>query len=327
VPASGDRLGLDLDPYQIATIRARPSWPATAASPGGPAAELAPRVEAAQPVFADYWLHNKGPAPMGYRPVAVHIRPDRANGPGPFALPISVASSRTDLPVAGTVSLALPPGWVADLPERPFRLAPGAHLSFDTSITPVAGAAEGRYFVAARIEDEAGQVHEDVVTIDLVPDATASTTSAEGSAALASALRRTRRREAEIFGEAGSDPGKAVQGPAVELGDELEVRLLTPVVRVAPGEPGELRVRLRNTVADEIRGEAQLISPYDTWPITSPWTTGFAIGAGDEATLAYAVAPPSGFRPGRWWGLVKVMYFGRLHYSEAAVIEVLPGPH
>jgi hypothetical protein len=260
---------------------------------------------------------------MGYRPLAVHIRPDQASGPGPFAVPISVASSRTDLPVAGTVTVVPPPGWSADPPERPFKLAPGAHVTFETSISPATDAPAGRYFAAARIEDESGQLHEDVITLDLVSTTREATMASDGSAALARALRRTRRREAEILGEPDrvAHPAGVDAVPAL-LGDELLVELLSPEVIVSAGARGELRVRLLNTVAGEIRGEAQLISPHDTWPITSPWTTGFRVGPGDAATLAFAIEPHSDFRAGAWWGLVKVMYFGRLYYTEAARIEV-----
>jgi alpha-mannosidase len=318
-------LGLDLQPYQIATIVAHPAslagLPLIAAGRGD---DLVPRGEPAQPVFADYWLHNRGPAPMGYRPLAVHIRPDRASGPGPFSVPISVASSRTDLPIAGTVTVVPPPGWSAEPSDRPFKLAPGAHLSLETSIRPPEDAPPGRYFAAARIVDEAGQVHEDVITLDLVSAAPETTMASDGSAALASALRRTRRRHAETIGEPALDARAAasVDAGLAAIGEELVVELLSPEVRVPVGQRGELRVRLRNTVASEIRGEAQLISPHDTWPITTPWTTGFAVPPGDVVTLSFAVAPPTGFRPGSYWGLVKVMYFGRIFYTEAAVIEV-----
>ncbi len=33
------------------------------------------RPEPAQPVYARYWLHGKGPAPAGNLPVAVHLSP------------------------------------------------------------------------------------------------------------------------------------------------------------------------------------------------------------------------------------------------------------
>ena len=45
-------------------------------SRGAAAPLLADTFEPAQPVFARYWLHGKGPAPAGNMPVAVHLSPD-----------------------------------------------------------------------------------------------------------------------------------------------------------------------------------------------------------------------------------------------------------
>ena len=78
-----------------------------------------------------------------------------------------VASDGPTAASAGSVELIVPPGWEASPSERIYRLAPGAHLAFDATVRPANGAAPGRYFVAARITDEAGQTHEDVVTVDL----------------------------------------------------------------------------------------------------------------------------------------------------------------
>jgi hypothetical protein len=179
--------------------------------------------------------------------------------------------------------------------------------------------------VAARIEDDAGQIHEDVVTIDLAPGGTSASPS-ERSVELEMALRRTTRRAAAILGEA--EPELARGGLRSELatatGGELRIELLTPELRVRAGERGELRVSLRNLAAGEIRGEAQLISPHDTWPSFGPWTQGFQVGPGEQHTASFTFEPPFDARPGVWWGLVKVMYFGRLWYTEAAVVEVLP---
>ena len=280
-------------------------------------------------MFSDYWLHNKGPAPTGYQPVSVQIGPGRMSGPGPFTVPVTVASSRTDGNTEGIVTVVTPPGWSARPAERPFSLAPGSYLAFETTVTAASDAADGRYFVAARIEDEAGQVHEDILTIDRL--AAGETAIARGrSPSSQKAMDRTTGRP--VFAVARAAAGASLDGAAdvahVDRGDEdlageLEVELVTAEVRVSAGERAELRVLVRNRAADEIRGEAQLISPHETWPITTPWTQGFAVGAGAERTLTFAVHPPSDFVPGTFWGLVKVMYFGRLWYTPAALIEVV----
>ena len=152
--ASGTTIEVRLEPYEIVTLAA--TLEATA-EPGGGAVDLAPRGEAAQPVFSDYWLHNKGAAPMGYQSVTVQIKPSFLGGEGPFDVPIVVASERTDEAAAGSVALIVPPGWVAEPAERIYRLAPGADLAFEASVRAAPGAAPGRYFLAARITDEAGQ--------------------------------------------------------------------------------------------------------------------------------------------------------------------------
>ena len=40
-------------------------------------------------------------------------------------------------------------------------------------------------------------------------------------------------------------------------------------------------------------------------------------------TLRFEVAVPAAARPGeRWWAIVKLMYFGRLRYTEPAEVTV-----
>jgi hypothetical protein len=313
-------IAVQLEPFEILTVRAalQPERPQA-----GESTDLAPRAEAAQPVFSGYWMHNKGAAPLGYQPVTVQIRPWLMSGGGPFNVPVVVASERTDAPSAGAVTLVLPDGWEASPSERLYRLAPGAHLEFDTTIVPAPGAAAGRYFVAARIVDEAGQQHEDVVTIDLQPGDDGDGTGRNGhpptaSPSLAVAIERALRTsgiEPEGDGRTdtvGEDPG-----------GELVAEVLTREVTVRAGQAGEVRVALRNKAASEIRGEAQILSPHETWPAISPWTQGFAVGPGEEQIVTFAVEPPYDSGSGRYWALVKVMYFGRLLYTESIPVELV----
>jgi alpha-mannosidase len=320
-----------LAPCEIVTVRAMPSG---VAATTGPAPELVPRIEPAQPVFSGYWLHNKGAAPTGYQPVTVQIRPWLQTGGGPFRLPVVVASERTDGPVAGTVTLIAPPGWTVEPAERPFRLAPGAHLEMECSVTPAPGATPGRYFVAARIGDDAGGSHEDVVTIDYAPTGSDGGRPADidvGSRPLALAIDRALRTaglEPDVAGApAGStvgSAGRASDGQAeTEPGGELVAEVLTTSLALAAGEKGQLRVSLRNLAASEIRGEAQLLSPHETWPVITPWTQGFTVGPGATEILTFAVEPPYDFPGGTYWALVKVMYFGRLCYTESIPVELL----
>ena len=316
---SGTTLAVRLEPYEIATIGA--TLQATAPE-GAEAADLAPRAEAAQPVFSDYWLHNKGAAPMGYQAVTVQIKPSFLSGEGPYDLPVVVASERTVGATAGSVTLIVPPGWEATPSERIYRLAPGAHLAFDATVRPAAGASPGRYFVAARIVDEAGQRHEDVITIDhrLGGDGTnAGPPATERSAALEWAVERAMATAGVELGS--GDPTHA--GARHDPGGELLVELRGGEIAVAPGDDEALTVSLRNLAASEIRGEAQILSPLETWSTITPWTQGFAVEPGSETTLSFRIAPPPDAAAGTYWALVKVMYFGRLLYTESVPVRIL----
>ena len=259
---------------------------------------------------------------MGYQAVTVQIKPSFLRGDGPYELPISVASGRTEGAAAGSVALIVPPGWEATPAERIYRLAPGAHLAFDASVRPAPGAAPGRYFVAARITDDAGQDHEDVVTIDHRPGEDGrgpAPVQEERSAALAWAVERA-------LATAGIDPEPGATsnaGARHDPGGELQVELVSGEITVAPGGDATLRVSLRNQAASEIRGEAQILSPLETWATITPWTQGFAVEAGGETILSFGVAPPRDVVAGTYWALVKVMYFGRMHYSASVPVTIL----
>jgi hypothetical protein len=55
----------------------------------------------------------------------------------------------------------------------------------------------------------------------------------------------------------------------------------------------------------------------------TPWASGFAAGPGETVTVDYAVAVPAWARLGsHWWALAKVMYFGRVRYTECAQIQI-----
>jgi hypothetical protein len=98
---------------------------------------------------------------------------------------------------------------------------------------------------------------------------------------------------------------------------------VTPELRLAPGGQGELLVEVTNQLASELHGEAQLISPFGTWPLLGPWTQSFAAAPQASTTLRFAVHVPAAERPGsQWWALVKVMYFGRVRYTEAIPVIV-----
>ncbi len=160
-----------------------------------------------------------------------------------------------------------------------------------------------RHFIAARLIDDAGQLLEDVAVLAVgEPEPPAATTPLDQ---LLPALERISLAEAA----------------------EAELTMVTGHLELPPGGSGTVTVRLSNTTASEIRGEAQLISPHGSWSAHRAWTTGFATDPGSEAELSFGVAIPRDARPGqRWWALVKVMYFGRLRYSEPIWITVTADP-
>ncbi len=300
-----------LEPYEIVTLGAvveRPPAPADVVA-------LGRRREPAQPVHSDYWLHNKGAAPLGYQPVTVQIPPRAILADATFDVPVVVASERTDGPVAGRIQIVAPPGWVAEPADRVYRLAPGAHLQMTATVHPPPDAAPGRYFVAARIADEAGQTHEDVVTVDYGPAAAGQ--AGPPAAAVSRVLLLERATRKAVIADRRLDPAGTFSA-----GGELGVDLRTAAVDVGPGDSAAVEVALSNLVAGEIRGEAQIISPWGTWEHVSPWTQGFAVPPRGVETVRFAVRCPPGTVPTTAWALVKVMYFGRVLYTPSLTLEV-----
>ncbi len=256
----------------VATLRLQPVRP----DASGEAVRLGATAEPAQPVYTRYWMHNKGPAPLGNLPTAVHLSPQRlASG----QVRLTVAASGR--PASGRVELVVPGGLIVDTPSLDYDLAPGEHAEFDLHVGTT-GAPEGTYFLGARIRDDLGQVLEDVVTVDV--------------------------------------------GPASAT-DPLGVTIVSEPLRLRPGGEGEITVQLRNDAAAPINGEAQLTSPYGTWGPAAdvqigPWTCGFEVDPGATVRVPFTVRTSAAAKPGAWWALVKVMYFGHLHYTETVAVEV-----
>ena len=121
----------------------------------------------------------------------------------------------------------------------------------------------------------------------------------------------------------GPEPGTSgLAGTPHDRGGEIEVELLDREISAAPGGGATLRVSLSNTAASQIRGEAQILSPFETWTTIRPWTQGFTVEPGGRTTLEFGVAPPRDVAAGTYWALVKVMYFGRVLYSESVPVTI-----
>ncbi len=214
------------------------------------------------------------------------------------------ASGAVDLDVPDGLTAALPgPEGTSALsgPEAAlrYRLPPLGYAEWELTVRGEPGAPAGHYFLAARIHDQLGQDLEDVLAVRLgLPPAPSLSLPLD-----------------ELL--------PAVQAGQRAIAAELDVTVLTPALRVAAGQRGELAVRLANRAASPIRGEAQLLSPFGSWPAMHPWTRGFAVSPGKEITLRYHVRVPVTTRRGtQWWTMVKLMYFGQLHYTSAVAVDV-----
>ncbi|GAA0986829.1 NEW3 domain-containing protein [Acrocarpospora macrocephala] len=93
-------------------------------------------------------------------------------------------------------------------------------------------------------------------------------------------------------------------------------------IELAPGQRARWTVGLRNTARFDIRGEAQVISPWGTWDLAGPGVHPIAVAAGSRDRLTVDIDVPLGARPGTWWLLVKCMWFGRVSYSPAVPMVI-----
>jgi alpha-mannosidase len=255
--------------------------------------------EPAQPVFARYWLHGKGPAPAGNVPVAVHLSPGMVtldDGPGTLTLTVASGPERA----AGVVRLEVP-AQIEVAPPGPLRydLAPLGYQSFELTARARPGTTPGRRFVTAQIDGPAGQLIED-------------------SALLAIGQPRPPSRDLPA-------PDQQAMHDAAETATagELDLSIISPTVLLRPGTAGAVEAVARNRTMSAVRGEAQLVSPHGSWRWAAPWTQGFALAPGAEDTLRFDLAAPATARPGeQWWAIVKIMYFGRVLYSEPVDVRV-----
>jgi alpha-mannosidase len=286
-----------------------------AVTPAGPGPEPAPgpsgaggvglaRGEPAQPVFARYWLHGKGPAPAGNMPTAVHLSPRQVSlDDQPVVIRLTVTCG--PLGAYGTVDLEAPDGVVLN-PAGPLRydLPPRGYQSFDLTAEASPGLPPGRGFATARITDAGGQTIEDCVLLAVgQPPAPPLPAMSDEGVLVEFAVQQQAADDAEAA--------------------ELELSVVSPGLRLRPGQTGPIEVRLDNRCSSAVRGEAQLMSPYGSWHQAGPWTSGFEVAAGASTVLTFAVTAAPTARPGeQWWAIVKVMYFGRLRYSEPVEVTI-----
>jgi alpha-mannosidase len=290
-PASSQ---LALTGFEVATYLA-PAPPAPATRP-----ELGPTTEIAQPVYSRYWLHNKGPAPLGYLPVSIALTPGLVTSPdAPFEVEVVVSSHLTGEPHEGVVDVHVPEGWAAVPSQRPFRLPPGGHLRFPVTVTPLSDPA-GLHFVSARTS-AGGQLIEDITTV-AIGDGLPQLPVPGPPPASGSAVKGTTSAEARPTG--------------------LSITPVTETLSLRPGDRTALVLRLTNSTAGEIRGEAQLASPWGTWSLLPQVIQGFAVPADESALVSFPVEVAEDASTGHAWALAKVMWYGRCQYAPAIRLEV-----
>jgi alpha-mannosidase len=267
------------------TVLARPAagW-STAA--GG---VLGPEEEPVQPLYAKYWLHNRGPAPLGGLPLAVHVDPAGAEiAPGSTVpLSVSVASDATDADLHGFVRLVVPDGWRSEPAELPFGLPPGGHLTGGLAVTAPADVEPGRYPVRVRVEP----------TGDALPAS---------------------------WQQVVEDVAVLTVGAAIEQASLIRLSADPEPVRLARGQRGRLAVRVASSASAPVALEAAVVSPWGTWELVGPRTVGAELPAKGEVELVFDVCVPPWVAPGSWWALVRVAGAGRVLYSPAVPLEVTP---
>ena len=272
VEVNGGDLVVTLAPADVVTLSAVPVRTSRPSGAGVPV------TEPAQPIFTRYWLHNKGPAPIGNLPVSVHIHPVSGE-PGTFRVTVASAT----VAAAGKVELDVPAG-LSVSPDGPYRydLEAGGHTDFVLTVAS-AGAAPGRYFLAAQIHDHLGQVLEDAVAITVPLSGAEHLEPADIAAVLEPAqLTVPPGGQATLTLRLTNHARSAVRG---------EAQLLSPYGTW--GEPG-----------DDLS--------------VDPPIQGFDVPAGETGTLTFTVcAPPRARTGGEWWALARVVCFGQVSYTAS----------
>ncbi len=269
-------------------VRSPPYWPEFDAptlldansTPGVPPAEVA------QPLYARYWQHNRGPAPMGGLAAVAHLHPQqvRAEPGGEVALRLTMASDCSDARLVGAVTLVCAPGWSAARREVRFDLAPGQHDAVDLVVPVPPDAAPGWYPVRAQLR----------LSGDDVPPA---------------------------WRQVVEDVCLVAVGPGED--DRLLYLADGPTeVELAPGATASLTVTVGSDACADLALEAHLISPWGTWEWLGPAACGAVVPARGTVELSFGVAPPVWQEPGEWWALVRVGCAGRLVYTPAVKVTV-----
>ncbi|OSC42738.1 alpha-mannosidase [Mycobacterium decipiens] len=286
--SKGRKRAVELHGYQVATVLARLDMAGAVSGSTGRGVALAPHAETAQPLYARYWLHNRGPAPLGGLPAVAHLHPQRVSGePGDdVVLHLTAASDCTDSVLRGRVEVVCPVGWSVAPAELPFTLCAGEHLEADVVLAVPAHTPPGRYPVRAQLRVAGTAVP--AAWRQLVEDVCVVAVGAESEL---------------------EDLVYLVDGPAD--------------VALAAGNSARLAVTIGSRAGADLALEAHVISPWGTWEWIGPAAQGAVLPARGTAELVFDVTPPAWLEPGKWWALVRVGCAGRLVYSPAVQVSVI----
>lgn len=278
---------------------------------------LGPQSESAQPVFSRYWLHNRGPAPMGFLPVTISVEPTVARCSADRQVEVSwLVANQYDQAVSAQTWLDLPEGWRASTQLCDGRIEAHGFARYQSVVTVPGDTPPGQYAVAAQVRPETADlpggtgapIVEDVVTV-FVGDSSAA------EEVLGFAVPTT--ADVERDHQAGATDADQARASG------LEVRVSHDGLSIRCGGSATLMVELRNTTRSRISGELQVASPWGTWDWVRVATRGFQVAPGEVAALEIEVAPPADTSPGHSWLLPKVMWFGRVQYGAAVRVEVV----
>ena len=242
--------------------------------------QLAPEAEAAQPLYARYWLHNRGPAPLGGLPAVAHLHPQTTVAE-PNDRSAAAAYRRQRLHRLGAArhgAAGVPRGWTAEPGELPFMLPTGEHLEADIELTLPPDAPPGLYPIRAQL----------AVTGD-------------NAAAMPASWRQV-----------VEDVASSSVGTPSEDNDLVRLVDGPKDVEVAAGERGAADGDRRHRRRRDLAVEAHLISPWGTWEWMGPAAQGSVLPGGETVDIGFDVAPPPWVEPGEWWALVRVGCAGRL---------------
>jgi alpha-mannosidase len=278
--------GLRLHGFEIATVLTRLNLPNVLDADH---AVLAPDAEAAQPLYARYWLHNRGPAPLGGLPAVAHLHPQHVIAePGSVVLlRLTASSDCSDAALHGRIRLVCPDGWAASPHALPFVLPPGEYLETDVELTVPAGLPPGLYPVRAELA-----------------------VTGSDAASMPAAWRQVVEDVCIVSVGASGEPEllRVISGPEA--------------VDVSAGGSGRLGVTIGTDARADLAVEGHLISPWGTWEWIGPAAVGATVPAGGSVALEFDVSPPAWVDPGEWWALIRVGGAGRLIYSPAVRVTV-----